>query len=122
MTKQKHSYFIPESETAQANFKTEWEQVETDLSSIMPLMDNEGEIVGYETLVTDIDFSEIAEVLPDAPEDMLERFMAEVKKKNPKMTAKDLLARPAAELTRWRKMGNRITLFPNALVLHMNLL
>jgi hypothetical protein len=120
MTKQKHEYFI--SENGKDIFKTEWEQIEADLTSIMPLKDIEGEIVGYETLVTDIDFSEVAEVLPDAPEDMLQRFIAEVKKKNPKMTAKDLLARPAAELTRWRKMGNRLTLFPNALVLHMNLL
>jgi hypothetical protein len=115
----KHEYFI--SENGKAAFDAEWPQIEGDLESILPLVDNEGEPVEYGTLVVDVDFSEVAEVIPDAPEDMAERFIAEVKKKNAKMTVKELLERPAAELTRWRKMGNRVTLFPNALALHMNL-
>ena len=121
----KPSYFIPESFGGSAAFEAEWQPVEERLRQILPLTDITGAVVGYETLVAHIDFSKVADCLRGEPDktDLVARFLAEVEKKSPRnrdMTVKDLLARPTAELTRWRRMGNRLTLLPNALVLHIN--
>lgn len=128
MSKQKTiklEYFIPESFGGTAAFEAEWQPVAERLKEVLPLTDITGEVVGYDTVVVNIDFSKVADCLRGEPDqtDLVGRFMAEVERKSPRnrdMTVKDLLSRPSAELTRWRRMGNRLTLLPNSLVLHLN--
>jgi hypothetical protein len=122
MKKEKLAYFVPESDGGRAAFEAEWPEVEARIKEILPLTDDSGKVVNYNTLVTDIDFSGVADCLLGAPDktDLVQRFFDMVEKKNGAMTVQDLLQRPAAELTRWRKMGNRLTLLPNAVVLHVN--
>ena len=118
----KYEYFIPESAGSYEAFDAEWLPVEARLKKILPLKDVNGQMVSLQTKLLSIDFSKVAEALTDAPDTagLTTRFFAAVQKKNDAMTVEQLLSRPNAELTRWRKMGNRIVLLPNALVLHVN--
>ena len=118
----KRPYIVNDTPEAQAAFAAEWPPIEERLRKIMPLVDLTGRTVQEDTWVVNVDFSKVAEAYTGAPDTtgMVERFINEVKKKAPKMAVSDLLRRPAGELTRWRKMGNKVTLLPNALVLHVN--
>jgi hypothetical protein len=119
MTKQ--DYFIPDSMT-RAEFDVQWLPVEARLKKILPLKTESGAAVDENSEVLGIDLFPVADCLTGLPDEtgLIERFYKMVEKKNPEMTVGELLARPAGEITRWRKMGNRIVLIPNALVLHMN--
>jgi len=114
-------YYVGETAEGIAAFAADWAAVEARLRKILPLMDTNGKVVKPDTWVVNVDFSNAADALKGAPDDtgMVARFLNEVKKKGPRMTVHDLLCRPVGELTRWRKMGNRITLLPNALILHL---
>jgi hypothetical protein len=120
MTQQ--AYFIPEGEGAKAAFDTEWAAVEARLKKILPLKDANGAVVDKGTKVLSIDFSKAADALYDAPDNagLVARFFEVVTRKDSNMTVEQLLSRPSGEVTRWRRMGNRISLLQNALVLHMN--
>lgn len=123
MSEKKYEYFIPESEGGRAAFETEWAPVEARLKKLLPLKDVSGNPVTENNLVVDVDFSGVADALNGAKDEtgLVKRFTAEVEKKGGwEMTVGELLKRPSGELTRWRKMGNRLTLLPNALVLHFN--
>lgn len=115
-------YKIGETEEAKAAFAEEWAPVEERLRKILPLLDVNGKPVREDTWVVNVDFSAVADALTGEADknEMARRFVAEVRKKNPRMAVSDLLRRPSAELMRWRKMGNRVALMPNALVLHLN--
>ena len=117
----KQDYFIPES-TPRAAFDAEWLPVEARLKKILPLLDMNGAKVELHTQISCIDFSLVANCLTGEPDktSLAERFTTTAEKKDASMTVEDLLARPSGELTRWRKMGNRVVLIPNALVLHIN--
>ena len=119
---EKIEFKMPESAEGKAAFAAEWPEVEARLQKILPLLDVNGETVNGDTWVVNVDFSKVADALNGKPDitGLATRFLAEVRKKNGRMVVSDLLRRPAAELLRWRKMGNRIALLPNALVLHMN--
>lgn len=119
---QKIEYIMGETAEAKSAFTLEWAPVEERLRKILPLLDVNGKPVTQDTWVAHVDFAKVANALTGAADTtgLVTRFLNEVSKKAPKMTVKDLLRRPAAELMRWRKMGNRITLLPNALVLHLN--
>jgi hypothetical protein len=118
----KIEYYMSDSPESKAAFALEWPPVEARLRKILPLLDLNGKPVQADTWVVNVDFSKVAQALNDAPDTtgMVERFLNEVRKKAPRMMVQDLLRRPAAEITRWRKMGNKVTLLPNALILHMN--
>lgn len=119
---EKIEYKMPETAEGQAAFLAEWKPVEERLLQLLPLLDVNGRVVRADTWVVNVDFSKVVEALNAAPDKtgMADRFINEVRKKNGKMAVSDLLRCPAAELMRWRKMGNRVALLPNALVLHMN--
>ena len=125
MTKiKKQDYFIPANND---NFASDWKLVKERLKKVMPLKDHDGNIVGYETAVFNVDFTAVADCLKGEPDEtgIIQQFMEAVEKKSSEdkdMTVKELLSRPAGELTRWRNMRNRVALLPNALVMHMNLL
>lgn len=118
----KYEYFKPDSAEAKAAFDAQWPPIEARLKKLLPLTDDEGKPVQLHTQIICIDFSKVADAHTGQQDTagLTERFMAMVEKKDGAMTVEKLLARDAAELTRWRKMGNSVTLFPNALVLHMN--
>ncbi len=117
----KQDYFVPENMT-RAEFDAEWKPIEARLKKILPLRDENGEAVEAHTQLLCIDLSAAADCLTGEADKtgLVERFFDAVEKKGGTMTVEQLLARPAAELSRWRKMGNRVVLLPNALVLHVN--
>lgn len=118
----KYDYFIPESMTRE-EFEAEWKPVAARLKKIFPLKDQSGKEIGLHTQIAFIDFAPVADCLTGEKDKtgLAERFIAAAEKKDAYMTVESLLKRPAGEVTRWRKMGNRIALIPNALVLGMNI-
>lgn len=117
----KYDYFIPESMTRE-EFEAEWKPVAERLKKIFPLRDLSGAPVQMHTQIESIDFAPVADCLTGSADKtgLAKRFVEMAEKKDNFMSVESLLGRPSGEVTRWRKMGNRIALMPNALVLWVN--